>query len=126
MRAVWVRSWIAQPHKVAASITPSILPGAHLTCFSQPILLHPPPLFRHPKGPRAPVTRSTASPNQTTASAAAYSSVAQLGPSTQPLFAVAVWRRILAPHTDCNVNRFSVRRRTLRWVSCLAFIRLAP
>lgn len=47
--SVTVRSWIAQPHKVAASITPSILPGAHLTCFSQLILLRPPPLSRHLK-----------------------------------------------------------------------------
>lgn len=85
--SVTVRSWIAQPHKVAASIMPSILPGAHLTCFSQPILLHPPPLPRHQKGLEQPVTRSTASSTQVPPSAARCSSVAQLGTSTQPLFA---------------------------------------
>lgn len=104
---------------------PSILPGAHLTCFSQPILLHPPPLSRHQKGLEQPVTRSTASFPQIPPSAAFCSSVAQLGTSTQPLFACGCLAPyISSPHTDCNVNRFSLRRRTRPCVSCFAFIHL--
>lgn len=45
-------------------------------------------------------------------------------PARNHCLPAVVWRRILAPHTDCNVNRFSLRRRTRPCVSCFAFIRL--
>lgn len=120
--SVTVQSWIAQPHKVAASITPSIIPGALTSpAFPSPsILLRPPPPSRHLKTlERRSQDQRPLPPRRSHLQLATLSWLNWDPAPNCCLF----WpfRAVYQPSIPAVTPKaFSVRRRTHPWLSCPA------